>query len=58
MLHRYRWIEPAGVDDNGRYRGSLKPTGIRPKFAEKLVAEGIRLGPETFQPNGAGVGAQ
>jgi len=48
----------AGVDDNGRYRGSLKPTGIRPKFAEKLVAEGIRLGPETFQPNGAGVGVQ
>jgi pilus assembly protein CpaF len=40
----------AGVDDQGRYRGVLKPTGIRPKFAEKLVAEGIRLGPETFQP--------
>jgi pilus assembly protein CpaF len=48
----------AGVDDNGRYRGVLKPTGIRPKFAEKLVAEGIRLGPETFQPNGGGMGAQ
>lgn len=44
----------AGVDDNGRYRGVLKPTGIRPKFAEKLTAEGIRLGPETFQPNSAG----
>ena len=48
----------AGVDDNGRYRGVLKPTGIRPKFAEKLTAEGIRLGPETFQPNSAGMGAQ
>ena len=44
----------AGVDDQGKYRGTLKPTGIRPKFAEKLVAEGIRLGPETFQPQGAG----
>ena len=43
----------AGVDDTGRYRGTLKPTGIRPKFAEKLVSEGSRLGPETFQPNGA-----
>jgi pilus assembly protein CpaF len=42
----------AGVDDQGRYRGVLKATGIRPKFAEKLVAEGIRLGPETFQPAG------
>ncbi len=45
----------AGVDDNGRYRGVLKPSGIRPKFAEKLTAEGIRLGAETFQPSG-GVG--
>jgi pilus assembly protein CpaF len=44
----------AGVDDQGKYRGVLKPTGIRPKFAEKLVAEGIRLGPETFQPQAAG----
>jgi pilus assembly protein CpaF len=48
----------AGVDDNGRYRGVLKPTGIRPKFAEKLTAEGIRLGPETFQPNGGGMVTQ
>ncbi|RMH73701.1 MAG: CpaF family protein [Actinomyces sp.] len=39
----------AGVDDQGRYRGTLKPTGIRPKFAEKLLTEGIRLGPEVFQ---------
>ncbi|MFQ5558699.1 MAG: CpaF family protein, partial [Acidimicrobiales bacterium] len=49
----------AGVDDQGRYRGLLKPTGIRPKFAEKLFTEGIRLGPETFQPGVAQpVGAQ
>jgi len=47
----------AGVDDNGRYRGVLKPSGIRPKFAEKLTAEGIRLGAETFQPTGSGAGA-
>ncbi|MGB1506534.1 MAG: CpaF family protein, partial [Acidimicrobiales bacterium] len=47
----------AGVDDNGRYRGTLKPTGIRPKFAEKLTSEGIKLGPETFQTSGGGMGA-
>ena len=41
----------AGVDDQGRYRGVLKATGIRPKFAEKLVAQGIRLGSEVFQPS-------
>ncbi len=40
----------AGVDDEGRYRGVLRPTGIRPKFAEKLKAQGIKLSPDTFAP--------
>ncbi|MBX3314757.1 MAG: CpaF family protein [Actinobacteria bacterium] len=39
-----------GVDDHGRYRGHLKSTGVRPKFAEKLADQGIRLGSEVFQP--------
>ena len=26
-----------GVDENGRFQGHLKTTGIRPKFAEKLA---------------------
>jgi len=43
----------AGVDDEGRFRGVLKPTGIRPKFAEKLHSQGIKLGPETFSPQNA-----
>ncbi len=42
----------AGVDDQGRFRGQLKPTGVRPKFAEKLADNGIKLGPEMFAPNG------
>ncbi len=40
----------AGVDENGRFRGELKPTGVRPKFTEKLSDNGIRLGPEVFAP--------
>ena len=40
-----------GVDDQGRYLGHLKATGVRPKFAEKLADMGIRLGPEVFQPD-------
>ena len=40
----------AGVDEQGRYRGQLKPTGVRPKFAEKLSDNGIKLGPEMFAP--------
>ena len=37
-----------GVDENGRFQGHLKSTGIRPKFAERLADHGIRLGPEVF----------
>ncbi len=42
----------AGVDDQGRFRGQLKPTGVRPKFSEKLADNGIRLGPEMFSLGG------
>lgn len=42
----------AGVDENGRYRGQLRATGVRPKFSEKLADQGIRLGPEVFNPGG------
>ncbi len=37
-----------GIDEHGRFKGHLKSTGIRPKFAEKLADLGIRLGPEVF----------
>ncbi len=37
-----------GVDENGKFMGRLKSTGIRPKFTEKLADHGIRLGPEVF----------
>ena len=44
----------AGVDDQGRFMGQLKPTGVRPKFAEKLADNGIKLGPEMFAPHAVG----
>src|SRR5438094_136181 len=50
-----------GVDEHGRFRGHLKATGVRPKFAEKLADLSIRLGPEVFQPEAfarKAVGAQ
>jgi pilus assembly protein CpaF len=43
-----------GVDEHGRFRGHLKATGVRPKFAEKLADLGIRMGPEVFQPEPTG----
>ena len=42
-----------GIDEHGRYKGHLKATGVRPKFAEKLADLGIRLGPEVFAPEPA-----
>ena len=34
--------------ENGKVIGRLKPTGLRPKFMEKLEASGIRLPPQIF----------
>jgi pilus assembly protein CpaF len=38
----------AGVDEHGRYLGRLRPTGLRPTFAERLGQSGIELGPLLF----------
>jgi pilus assembly protein CpaF len=38
----------AGVDENGRFMGTLKSTGIRPKFMEKLAHYGIQIPTSTF----------
>jgi pilus assembly protein CpaF len=38
----------AGVDEHGRYLGSLKSTGIRPAFIDKLADQGIHPAPELF----------
>jgi pilus assembly protein CpaF len=41
-------FERQGFEENGRVRGKFKPTGIRPKFTEKLFAAGIRLPMDMF----------
>jgi pilus assembly protein CpaF len=38
----------AGVDGAGKHLGRIKPTGIRPKFSEKLADHGIVLPPDIF----------
>ena len=40
----------AGVSEEGKLLGTLQPTGVRPKFAEKLADHGIKLGAEVFTP--------
>jgi pilus assembly protein CpaF len=38
----------AGVDEEGRFRGRLKSTGLRPKFLDKLQERGVHVSPELF----------
>ena len=45
----------AGVDDNGRVRGHLKATGLRPTFLEKLTDRGIPVSPMLFTPEAMAV---
>ena len=44
-------FEQTGIE-KGKIIGQLQPTGIRPKFTEKLEAAGIQLPPEVFGYNG------
>jgi pilus assembly protein CpaF len=37
-----------GIDAEGRFRGRIKPTGIRPKCALRLEDLGIKLPGDTF----------
>ncbi len=57
----YTFDFSAGIDEEGRFRGGLRSTGIRPSFSEKLNDYGIQLEPSLFsnvQPAGqAGNGA-
>lgn len=41
----------AGYDDEGRLRGRIEPTGVRPRFAERIADYGIALPVSVFQPN-------
>ena len=40
-----------GLDENRKVKGRFKATGVRPKFAERLEAKGIRLSADIFDPN-------
>jgi pilus assembly protein CpaF len=38
----------AGIDGDGHFAGSIVPTGIRPRFTDRLKDQGIVLPPEVF----------
>ncbi|GIV97395.1 MAG: hypothetical protein KatS3mg057_2052 [Herpetosiphonaceae bacterium] len=41
-------FEQTGVDQNGKIVGSLRPTGVRPRFIDKFETMGIYLPPTIF----------
>jgi pilus assembly protein CpaF len=43
-------FERTGVDANGRVLGAHRPTGIRPKFADRLRRYGYNLNSSIFEP--------
>jgi pilus assembly protein CpaF len=42
----------AGVDEQGRFRGTIRSTGLRPRFLERLADQGIPLPPALFGHDG------
>jgi pilus assembly protein CpaF len=38
----------AGVDEHGRFLGTLRPTGVRPLFIQKLADHGVFVPPTLF----------
>jgi len=44
----------AGIDDEGRFRGQLKATGLRPRFVERLAERGVVIPVEVFSPTSGG----
>ena len=45
-------FEREGVSAEGKVLGRFRPTGIRPRFTEKLAAEGIHLPAGLFSETG------
>jgi pilus assembly protein CpaF len=41
-------FERSGYDENNKVRGTFRPSGIRPKFTERLESYGIRFDPDLF----------
>ena len=45
----------SGVDEEGRFAGRLKSTGLRPKFLDKLAERGVYVEAETVRLGAEGV---
>jgi len=43
-------FQQTGLDENRKVKGRFKATGIRPKFFERIVAKGVTLPADLFDP--------
>lgn len=43
-------FQQTGLDENRKVKGRFKATGVRPKFSERLLAKGISLPTQLFDP--------
>lgn len=43
----------AGMNDQGKFKGGLESTGLRPRFLERLADHGVHLNPAVFTVGGA-----
>jgi pilus assembly protein CpaF len=41
----------AGLDEDGKFRGTLKATGLRPTFLDKLAEQGVTVEASLFSPD-------
>ncbi len=59
MTPLFEFDRSAGVDADGRVLGRLRPTGIRPRFADSLRENGLDLGTDLFPtpPIGSAMGS-
>jgi pilus assembly protein CpaF len=48
LLDVFQFDFRAGVDEDGRYRGTLRSTGLRPRFIDTLADRGIIVPPSLF----------
>lgn len=54
MQEIYRFIR-TGVGRNGEVQGQFQPTGIRPRFSDRLEQYGFKLPANIFEPRGVAV---
>ncbi|HEV2931397.1 MAG TPA: ATPase, T2SS/T4P/T4SS family, partial [Propionibacteriaceae bacterium] len=44
----YTFDYKAGIDENGRFRGIIQPTGLRPRFLDRLSDHGVLFDGDLF----------